>query len=51
MRKAYKIAIGNLNGKGHLAELCVVRRIVVKWLLNGVDMRTGFRIGFNGRPL
>jgi hypothetical protein len=53
IRNAYKILVGKLERKGHLGNLGVYGKVVLKWILEkrGVKMWTGLiwlKIGSNG---
>jgi hypothetical protein len=32
-RNAYKISIGNLKGRDYSEDLCIVWRIILRWIL------------------
>jgi hypothetical protein len=56
MRNVYNIFIGKSEGKIHSEDLCVYRKIILKWVVEkeGGKLRTGFiwlGIGASGGPL
>jgi hypothetical protein len=39
MRNAYRISVKNLNGRGHLGELVINGRIILKLILQKLAVR------------